>query len=208
MSLKNDNQIKLFGLVSAALLICSWLQFGSIAKNDLTDYLLFGGCSALMSVVIVMFTHVLPSHIKHKIIFTRIKDELPASRVHYLCQKDPRILYEEVHVKWPEVFSESTPAKTRNALWYKHIYRPVQDQNSVVQAHQHFLLYRDVFSSLAIISTGIVLYDIYQFYFQNLLPAVNSSIYVILFLFLFLSMISARNNGNRYVVTAVAVHSE
>lgn len=122
-SLKDNNNIKLFGLISAALLICSWFQFGMLVKHELTDYLLFGAYSALFSAVIVMISNVMPSALKHKIVFTRWKNELPASRLDTICKKDPRILFKEVENKWPVIFSSETDQHTRNGLWYKQIYK-------------------------------------------------------------------------------------
>lgn len=205
-SLKDSNNIKLFGLVSAALLVCSWFQFGTLSKHGLTDFLLFGAYSTLFSAVVVMLTHVMPSALKHKIVFTRFKNELPASRLNVICKKDPRIIFSEVENKWPEVFSEEAAPNTRNALWYKLIYKPVKDRPEVTQAHQHFLLYRDVCSSLLIITLLIASYDIYRYW--NALEALSvvHNIYLVLGVFILLALFSARNNGKRFVLTTVAAH--
>lgn len=209
MSLKDSNNIKLFGVVSAALLICSWFQFGILSKHELTDYLLFGTVSTLLSAVVVMITHVMPSMLKHKIIFTRLTNELPASRLNVIYTKDPRVLFSEVQGKWPEVFSNETEPHTRNGLWYKHIYKPVKDRPEVTQAHQNFLLYRDICSSLVIITVLIVSYDVYSYWraLVDELPVVRN-VYWVLGVFILFSLMSARNNGERFVLTTVVAHDE
>ncbi|MFT5545604.1 MAG: hypothetical protein ACI832_001992 [Rheinheimera aquimaris] len=204
--LKDSNNIKLFSLVSAALLVCSWLQFGTLSKHELTDFLLFGAYSTLFSAVVVMLTHVMPSALKHKIVFTRFKDELPASRLNVICKKDPRIILSEVESKWPEVISDITTPHTRNGLWYKLIYKPVRDKPEVLHAHQNFLLYRDVCSSLLIIGLLIAGYDICR-YWQNIETlSVAKNVYFSLTTFIILALFSARNSGERFVLTTVAAH--
>lgn len=206
VSLKDSNNIKLFGLVCAALLICSWFQFGVLVKHELTDYLLFGAYSTLFSAVIVMINNVMPSVLKHKIIFTRFKNELPACRLDSICRKDPRILFKEVEGKWPEVFSSETDPHTRNGLWYKLIYKPVIELPQVSQAHQNFLLYRDVSSSIIVILLLIACYDVWRYLNRLDFLVIEINVYIVLGLFALLALISARNNGERFVLTTVAAH--
>lgn len=206
MSLKDNNNIKLFGLISAALLVCSWFQFGMLVKHELTDYLLFGAYSALFSAVVVMINNVMPSALKHKIVFTRWKHELPASRLDAICKKDPRILFKEVENKWPEIFSSETDPHTRNGLWYKQIYKTVVDRPEVSHAHQNFLLYRDVSTSIIVIVLLIACYDVYRHWYALEILAVEKNVYLVLSVFTLLALISARNNGERFVLTTVAAH--
>jgi len=108
----------------------------------------------------------------------------------------------EVESRWPEVFSADTAASDRNGLWYRNIYKTVKDAPEVLQAHRNFLLYRDVFSGLL----GVLLIVVGWSFWgpEELFGAFKIEVYVVLGVFTLLSMMAARNAGNRFVVNAVA----
>ncbi len=162
-----------------------------------------GAVSLILSAVLLMLTNLLGHNIKHKLVFTRISNEMPGSRCHTLCKKDPRIDMGVVDTRWPDVFSEETSDSDRNSRWYRHIYKGVKDAPEVLQAHRNFLLYRDVFSGL--IGVGLVVLGWSLWGPEDLFGAIKTSVYVVLGVFALVSMIAARSAGNRFVVNAVAV---
>jgi hypothetical protein len=200
--LKKENNKTIFSILTAALLLCAGFQLGFDKLPELSEALIAGTASAVFSSILVMLTNLLTHNLKHKIVFTRIKDEMPAGRIDKLCHKDQRIDCQAAQEKWPDIFASETSPADRNSLWYRQIYKPVQDTNPVQQAHRSFLLYRDVMTGaimLLIIATG------WNFWGSpELIGELVSEVFWVLGLFGLISLIAARNAGNRFVVNAVA----
>ena len=156
----------------------------------------------MLSAVLLMITNILPQSVKHKFVFTRLKNELPACRVDQLCKKDSRIEYDLLKKRWPEVFSDEIDGDTRNSRWYQQIYKPVKDTREVLQAHRTFLLYRDTFSGLTLIFLATITWSLIGD--PKIIGGIKPVVFLIQGLLIILSLIAARVSGNRFVVNAVA----
>ena len=200
--LKNANNTKIVALLTASILVCAGFQYGFDALPSWQEALITGAGSTVFSAMLVLLTNLLPHGIKHKLVFTRFVNEMPGGRVHRLCRKDSRLLYSEIQTKWPDVFDEEISQQDRNAHWYQQIYKTVKDTNEVRQSHSSFLLYRDTLSGLVSLILIIALWEIFGD--PQLFGEVAPSVYYILAASAALSLISARNAGNRFVVNAVA----
>ena len=202
MDLKKENNKSIFLILAAAILICSGFQLGFDRLPSWIEAGVSGTTSLILSAVLIMLSNLIGHNIKHKLVFTRISNEMPGSRCQTLCKKDPRIDMVVVEAKWPEVFAEATSVNDRNSLWYRKIYKGVKDTPEVVQAHRNFLLYRDVFSGL--IGVGVIVLGWSIWGPVDLFGPIKTSVFVVLGVFTLVSMIAARNAGNRFVVNAVA----
>lgn len=202
MDLKKENNRSIFLILAAAILICSGFQLGFDGLPSWIEAGVSGAVSLILSAVLLMLSNLLGHNIKHKLVFTRISNEMPGSRCHVLCKKDPRIEMGIVEARWPDVFSRDTSASDRNSRWYRYIYKGVKDAPEVLQSHRNFLLYRDVFSGL--IGVGLVVLGWSLWGPEDLFGPIKASVYVVLGVFALVSMIAARNAGNRFVVNAVA----
>ncbi len=200
--LKKGNQATIFSILAAALLLCAGFQFGFEKLPELSEMALAGTASALFSAVLIMLTNILPANIKHKLVFTRFINEMPAGRCHKLCAKDSRIDVDTAKQKWPSTFNPLISQTERNGLWYREIYKPVKDSNEVMQSHRSFLLYRDLCSGLIIISISAVCWNLWGD--PKLLGVLNNEVFITLSLFTSTTLIAARNSGNRLVTNAVA----
>ena len=120
------------------------------------------------------------------------KNPLPGCRAFTkLAPSDPRIYLKRLSASigdLPELTSE------QNAKWYS-LYKEVQDELTVSEAHKAFLLYRDltgisflflVFGTIALIPAGASLINL------MIHGAVCAAEYIVL-------SIVARNHGNRFV---------
>ena len=134
---------------------------------------------------------VLPPPWKALLVFWR-KNPLPGCRAFTkLAPSDPRIDLKRLSASigdFPELPSE------QNAKWYS-LYKKVQDELTVSEAHKAFLLYRDltgisflflVFGTIALIPAGASLINL------MIHGAVCAAEYIVL-------SIVARNHGNRFV---------
>ncbi|GEK09027.1 hypothetical protein PPE03_12760 [Pseudoalteromonas peptidolytica] len=127
---------------------------------------------------------------------------MPACRVDELCKKDIRVSFEDVCTRWPSVFEDSLCPSERNSRWYKEIYKPVLNEKSVTQAHRDFLLYRDVFSALFVMLVVAITWGVWGEI--EFVGTINTAVYYILIGSSLLTLIAARNSGNRLVMNAVA----
>jgi hypothetical protein len=202
MDLKKENNKSIFLIVAAAILVCAGFQLGFESLPSGVEAGVSGAASLVLSAVLLMLSNLIGHNIKHKLVFTRLSNEMPGSRCDTLCKQDPRIDISLAKDKWPDVFSEKTSASDRNSHWYRSIYKGVKDTPEVLQAHGNFLLYRDVFSSL--IGVGLVVLAWSLWGPVDLFGPIKTSVYVVLGVFALVSMIAARNAGNRFVVNAVA----
>ena len=200
--LKKENTRNIFLLVAASLVLSAFFQLGSKSITSWIELAVAGSGSLVLSAVLLMLTNIIPQSIKHKLVFTRFDNELPASRVNQLCMKDSRIEYDLVQKRWPEVFSDDIDEKTRNSRWYQKIYKPVKDAREVMQAHRAFLLYRDTFSGLALIFLATIVWSLIGD--PEIIGEIKPEVFFIQGALMVLSLIAARISGNRFVVNAVA----
>ena len=105
--------------------------------------------------------------------------------------------------RWPDLFAEETPEKTRNSLWYSKVYKQVKDEAEVRQSHRSFLLYRDATASIMILLSLAVVWAVLAG--VSVIPAPSHWVVLMLAAEVVLFMLTARNTGNRMVVNAVSI---
>jgi len=201
--LKKENNRNIFLIMAASLVVSVFIQSGAALITSLVDAIVAGSGGLLLSSVLLMLVNIIPQNIKHKLVFTRFKNEMPACRVHELCRKDPRVEYDVLVQRWPDVFSDSIDDNVRNSRWYQQIYKPVKDTKSVLQVHRTFLLYRDAFSGLALIFLATVVWS--QIGNPQYIGEIKPVTLLVQGGLVGMSLIAARFAGNRFVVNAVAV---
>ena len=202
IDLKKENSKNIFLIMAASLVCSAFFQLGSASITSLINLAVIGGGSVMFSAVSLMITNILPQSIKHKFVFTRLTNELPACRIDKLCQEDSRVEYSSVKKRWPEVFADDIAPNTRNSRWYQQIYKPVKDAKEVLQAHRTFLLYRDTFSGLLLILIATVIWSFFAD--SKIIGEIKPVVFLIQGALVSLSFLAARVSGNRFVVNAVA----
>ncbi len=201
-NLKKDNNKQIFYILTSVILLALLVQFGVTGFEKWKEFVIASAFSPFLTALLIMLTNLIGHNIKHKLVFTRLKNEMPGSRCHLLCKQDPRLDQADISSKWPDVFSDSTSKEDRNGLWYREIYKGVRDRPEVLQAHGNFLLYRDAFSGLIGITAVISCWD--SFGPVEIIGEINPWVYAVFGVSLVLTMVTARNSGNRFVVNAVA----
>lgn len=201
MELKRENNKNVFLIMAASLAGSALIQGGSVGAADINDLALFGGGGLLLSVILVMLANILPQEIKHKLVFLRLKNEMPACRIHELCRKEPRIEFQSLILRWPDIFANDIDEAARNSRWYQQIYKVVAEKNEVRQSHRSFLLYRDSFSGLLIILLVAIVC-----FFMGDLPVIGQlkpAVIYVQIVFVIVALIAANTAGKRFVVNAV-----
>jgi hypothetical protein len=199
--LKTENTRSVYYILTASLVLSALFQIDLESANRVMEFVVAGTGSVILSAVLVLIANLMPQTLKHKLVFTRLKNELPACRVDRLCKSDPRIELASVETRWPDIFEHNVSGAVRNSIWYQQIYKPVKDMPEVRQAHRGFLLYRDAFSGLLLILTAtLILSWVGEPHF---LGEIKTEVFLVQVTLVLLSMIASRVAGNRFVINAV-----
>ena len=150
--------------------------------------------------IVKILLNIIPADIKHIIIFGRVKNTLPGHRAFTVyVNKDPRIDIENLEKilgTLPIIPSE------QNRVWYK-IYQKHKHYEQIIDSHVKFLFFRDssiltIFIFIAFIILCIVFKaTIFQWLFSILFISIQLIIFII----------SARNNGVRFVQNVLCLES-
>ena len=156
--------------------------------------------SSLAPIAVLMLVNVLPHDIKSMLVYWKPRGVLPGceaftKHARHDIRIDMAALQRHVGV-FPSTGAE------QNALWYR-LYKQVTDEPDVVDAHRHFLLYRD----MAVFTLGvIVLAPLALAWFRA--PATvwlgTAAVLIVQFL---LTSLSARWSGIRFVCNVLAIHA-
>lgn len=201
-SLKSGNNRSVFLLLGLPILLSAGLQLGVSELEGLIEFIAAGTAVAALPAALVMITNLLPSSLKHKMVFLRPINEMPACRIDKLVKGDPRISLAGVRNQWPEVFDPDIEPGERNSRWYQQIYKAVKALPEVLESHSKFLLYRDVFSGLVILLLAALVWA----WFGSEIPIGPpvDGIFYLLGGFAIASLIAAQNKGKRFAVNVVA----
>lgn len=200
-NLKENNRVYVAAIVSIPLLISFYFQFGFEFTKE---HLIIGseiGISFIASCLLVILSSFLPQNIKHKIVFLRVKNELPACRCHKLLSGDSRIDLEKTKTRWPRIFESDLRPNERNQLWYHDVYKSVRNSPTVESAHQEFLMFRDSLAGtfvVLIILTALFAYSsINKDFYDINIACIYTHIIAI-----FILMVCARTAAKRMVVNS------
>jgi hypothetical protein len=205
-NLKDQNKFTLAALTGAPLLIIFVLEVGLSDAKSAIDYVTTAGLVVLAVALLVLLSDIIPQSLKNKIVFLRLRNELPGHRCDKLCFADPRLEKSELQTKWQHVFGGEICDSERNSLWYRHIYKPVMDEPQVQSAHLKFLLYRDVTASLFLVLIMLVAWSVSAVQLPYL-GTIHPWAIGIEATFLLFALICAQTYGKRLVVNATAVRT-
>lgn len=104
-----------------------------ILDNFNTKKLIFLTSIILLSMVIL--NGVLSSDFKHKLVFMKMNNPLPASRLQKTLKNDQRVSIDQVSEKFGPIPDDS---KQQNVYWYQKIYKPNQDSKNTRYSQKVF----------------------------------------------------------------------
>lgn len=154
---------------------------------------------AIAAIISGLVTNQLSALSKARIIFLRWRNPLPGSRAFSeIIHQDDRINAASLE-RWLQEIP-STP-RSQNAAWYE-IFRSLQSDAAVSQAHRLYLLFRDWCIICLAIWAGAGLYIAYT---TTASLAITYSI--LMFVQFLFARNAAANSGNRLVSTVLAIKS-
>ena len=202
--LKAQNGWPLTAMYVGTLLLVAAVHWG---LEEVFRFSLQLGEQVLVVAAITAFggvlSNFLPNGIKHPLVYWRFRNVLSGYRCRSICEKDPRLLSDDLKGRWPRLFGHEMKENEQNAYWYKVIYRPVRNAPEVLQAHRSFLLFRDAAAGLFLLLVGILLWKLVG----EAAPVQSVSIWaavIVAGMFVFVSQ-AARQSGDRMVANAVVV---
>ena len=200
---------KLFISLRAAIYIGAFVLL-SLVQWGTEEVLQFSGqlasqamAAAAIMVVSAILSDLLPNSAKHSLVYFRLRNALSGHRCKRVCEKDSRLSMERLQKRWPELFGEDMQQSSQNSYWYNEIYMQVRNAPEVLQAHRHFLLYRDAASGLFVLLVGLLLWRAAAQYVS--LPSLGNWSLLLLAGIILLLCQAGRQSGNRMVRNAVAL---
>ena len=154
----------------------------------------------VLPVMVLLLSGLLSHKIKASLVYWKLANVLPA---HEAFTKhgslDARIDMAELQ---KNVGNLPTIPAEQNRLWFK-LYKAVEAKPAVVEAHQKYLLYRD----MAAISVPLLIAVPVGFYLNGaplFAVWIAAGVFALQYLF---AAISARHSGIRFVTNVLAIHS-
>lgn len=153
--------------------------------------------SGLAPIVVLVLNGFVPSRAKASIVYWRIRDPLPGARAFTVHgPRDERVDMEVLESRYGPLPTKSTE---QNRLWYR-LYKLVEAERSVVDAHANFLLARDLTVTAVLLAIILSPASFLMHGWSKL--TIGYSLYLIGQYFLL--MAAARNYGNRFVCNVMA----
>jgi hypothetical protein len=203
ISLKTANLGWLWAVIALDAIVTMFIvdpkAVSAMAKNEFLW--MRASLAAAAPVVVLLLSSLLSSRAKEILVFWRRKDVLPGHRAFTLhAPRDSRIdldLLQKNVGKWPD----EPPGQ--NKMWFK-LYKKVENDVPVLQAHKAFLLFRDL-AVLSLLLAPVALIGI------GVLKGTTWS-QAILALAIFLlqygaCVVAARNAAHRFVCNVLCAHS-
>jgi hypothetical protein len=191
--------IFLIWCVALFIVLCNGLQdfWGNLHDRIVTLRAKDSLFCFLTPVIVSIICGIFPASWKAVIVFGRLRNPLPGCRAFtYFAQADPRI---DVARLKESLGSLPEEPKDQNSKWYQ-LFKLVQDELTVQEAHRAFLLNRDltgvsllffVFGTIALIPAGATIGNVFIYAAVTIVECVIFSIV-------------ARNHGNRFVCNVLA----
>lgn len=154
----------------------------------------------VIPVVVLLVVNVLPHNVKSMLVYWKPLGVLPGSEAFTKYGPgDPRI---DMTALKKNVGVLPTEPAEQNSKWYK-LYKQVPNETEVVEAHKLFLMYRDM-AVLSLPLTALVPLSLHFVGAPTLALQLAGGIFAAQY---FLTALSARWSGIRFVCNVLAVHS-
>lgn len=201
-SLKSQNLVWLWSVVAADAVVLLLLAFpGSLTPASIKDYAwLRAGGAVVAPVVVLLLTSLLSSDTKAVLVFWRFTETLPGHRAFSVYAVNDSRIDQDALRKNVGTFPDA--AKDQNTMWYK-LYKKVDSDVAVVQAHRHYLLFRDL-ATLSLLLAPILAILLYAAGASLTTSGIALAFIIVQYA---ATAVAARQNGIRFVTNVLALHA-
>jgi hypothetical protein len=154
----------------------------------------------IFPVSVLLITGLLSHEAKARLVYWKIANPLPGSQAFTKhAPADARI---DMKALAKNVGTLPTDPGEQNTKWYK-LYRLVNDDTTVAQAHKLYLMYRDM-AAMSLLLIPVVPAALWYAGASTTSRWIAAGVFVLQYL---VCAISARHNGTRFVCNVLAIHS-
>jgi hypothetical protein len=158
------------------------------------------GLSVFLTVPVLFLSYFLSHSQKAILVFWRLRNPMPGSRAFSVyAPADVRIDMESLKKNVGE-FPEDE--RGQNSMWYR-LYKLVENDVSVLESHQKYLLFRDI-AAVSILLVPLVPLALLVLGSRPSALAWSAGIFVVQYL---IAAVAARNSGVRFVQNVLCVHA-
>lgn len=153
-----------------------------------------------LPVLVLVLSALLPANVKASLVYWKGREALPGHEAfsrHAVA--DPRIDIAELE-KAVGVLPSS--GAEQNAVWYG-LYRRVDTDVTVVEAHRAYLLFRDM-AAISVLLVVLLPFGLYASGASLMACLVGAALFFVQYA---LTAVAARNSGIRFVTNVLAVHA-
>ncbi|MEB0060344.1 hypothetical protein [Variovorax sp. LG9.2] len=201
-SLKAQNIKWLVMLAALDVLIVLVFVFPEVIENGEIKRLAVvrGLITSVLPVVVLLLAGMLSHDIKAQLVFWRIKNPLPGAEA--FTRYAPTDVRIDMAALKKNVGELPTDPSEQNKKWFK-LYRMVEKDGAVTEAHKMYLLCRDM-AAMSIPLIVLVPVGLHFVGVTSLALCVTAGMFVIQY---FVARVNARNSGIRFVCNVLAIHS-
>ena len=200
-SLKSLNMKWLVMLVTLDLFVVLFFAAPEIIKDATLHQLAMRGLATLVvPVVVLLLTGMLSHDAKATLVYWKIVNAMPGC--HAFTKHGPADIRVDMVALKKNVGELPIDPAEQNKRWFK-LYKMVDSDSVVVEAHKMYLLYRDI----AAMSLPLIVLGPLGLYVVGVSTA---TLYIIAGFFLLqflMSVAGARNSGRRFVCNVLSIHS-
>ncbi|WP_106496142.1 hypothetical protein [Lentibacillus sp. Marseille-P4043] len=192
-NLKNYN-LTLLSFVIVNLLLVGLDNYLALSMDKLNQktFIKLLPLSSIVILSTIILNGALSSNLKYKLVFLKVKNPLPASRLYETLNNDYRVTIDQISEKYGPIPKDP---KQQNIYWYQKIYKPNQDSEKVYDIHKKFLMTRDMTAICFMIFMFSIVYTLFSGTWLHM---------VVIFIELLVIREVAANYGKRFVCTVVA----
>lgn len=201
-SLKRRNMLWLVAVGIVDVVVLLVLAFHRPIEDFTADKVtaLRSSLTVLLPVPILFLSYFFSHSQKAVIVFWRIRNPMPGSRAFSVhAPADARI---DLGALEKNVGEFPNDERAQNSMWYR-LYKLVENDVSVLESHQSYLMFRDIAAMSALL---ILLVPLALFLFGNKPPVVGLSAAFFAVQYL-IAAVAARNSGVRFVQNVLCLHS-
>jgi len=201
-SLKSPNLAWLWGVVAVDAAALALLALPGLltpaAMREFAWLRVLG--AAVAPVVVLLLTSLLSSDAKAVLVFWRLSETLPGHHAFSVyAPKDVRI---DLDTLRKNVGEFPVDPKDQNAMWYK-LYKKVDSDVTVAQAHRHFLLFRDL-ATVSLLLAPLSALILFALGADAVMSCIAFALLVVQYV---ATSVAARNNGERFVTNVLSLHA-
>lgn len=200
--LKSQNLVWLCGVTALDVLMLVAITYPGILAEVTESKFAWArlAVSGAAPVLVLLLSSLLSSQAKAVIVFWRLRDALPGHRAFSVhAQSDPRI---DLSALRKNAGGFPDGAREQNAAWYR-LYKKVENDVVVAQAHRHYLLFRDL-AAVSLLLVPVAMGTLFFLHGKTVLAWSSGTLFAVQYA---MTALAARHNGVRLVTNVLALHA-